>query len=453
MKKLSIYLMMLLAAGLTSCNEDFNEGIASPQSYGQEEAASKIGFTATGVDPINLGAVEAERIAVCSFTAPTVQDATFSYTIKLDKKVSVAVDAAGSVATEDLQNAVAQVYGIRPVERTMEAVLTVYVTSGSTTYAASAEKFELKVTPKAPVIEGAYYLTGGLVHDSKVAFGHAVGDPYAEGGEIFSITVPSLRNGDGSAKEAEFFITSLSGKKLGAIDQSAAEGSLLVAETASNFKLDGGDYQAVKVTINMMEGIYKIEKIADASYLWFPGGYQGWKPEESPVLVTKEGDQAFWGLAALGGEGFKFTPGPSWDNAYGYDYFETKEGEAFTNDKNNNMILPEGQYYLLVNPSTKYIKATKIEHLSIIGSVKGNWDTDVDLIYNTTEMCWEATEDLKAGEFKIRLNHSFDNGLPNWGGTLDAPSTFESSNIKLEQAGNYTAKFYTNNRFVLIKNN
>ena len=51
MKKLSIYITVLLAAALTACNEDFNEGVASPQSYGQEEAADKITFTATGVAP------------------------------------------------------------------------------------------------------------------------------------------------------------------------------------------------------------------------------------------------------------------------------------------------------------------------------------------------------------------------------------------------------------------
>ena len=57
MKKLSIYITVLLAAALTACNEDFNEGVASPQSYGQEEAAGKITFTATGVAPINIGNV------------------------------------------------------------------------------------------------------------------------------------------------------------------------------------------------------------------------------------------------------------------------------------------------------------------------------------------------------------------------------------------------------------
>lgn len=44
MKKLSIYITVLLAAALTACNEDFNEGVASPQSYGQEEAAGKNNF-------------------------------------------------------------------------------------------------------------------------------------------------------------------------------------------------------------------------------------------------------------------------------------------------------------------------------------------------------------------------------------------------------------------------
>lgn len=90
MKKLSIYITVLLAAALTACNEDFNEGVASPQSYGQEEAAGKITFTATGVAPINLGNVEEESVAVAVFTAPAVEEeATLSYKMKLDNKVTL----------------------------------------------------------------------------------------------------------------------------------------------------------------------------------------------------------------------------------------------------------------------------------------------------------------------------------------------------------------------------
>ena len=96
MKKLSIYITVLLAAALTACNEDFNEGVASPQSYGQEEAAGKITFTATGVAPINIGNVEEESVAVAVFTAPAVEEeATLSYKMKLDNKVTLIVDDKG----------------------------------------------------------------------------------------------------------------------------------------------------------------------------------------------------------------------------------------------------------------------------------------------------------------------------------------------------------------------
>ena len=94
MKKLSIYITVLLAAALTACNEDFNEGVASPQSYGQEEAAGKITFTATGVAPINIGNVEEESVAVAVFTAPAVEEeATLSYKMKLDNKVYLSLDS------------------------------------------------------------------------------------------------------------------------------------------------------------------------------------------------------------------------------------------------------------------------------------------------------------------------------------------------------------------------
>ena len=190
MKKLSIYITVLLAAALTACNEDFNEGVASPQSYGQEEAAGKITFTATGVAPINIGNVEEESVAVAVFTAPAVEEeATLSYKMKLDNKVTLIVDDKGYVATEDLQNAVAQIYGIRPVERTMNAVLTSYVAVGKTVYAAPAESYELKVTPEAPVIESAYYINGSLTWEQNVAFVNTSGDPYTN--SVFTTTILS----------------------------------------------------------------------------------------------------------------------------------------------------------------------------------------------------------------------------------------------------------------------
>ena len=231
MKKLSIYITVLLAASLTACNEDFNEGVASPQSYGQEEAAGKITFTATGVDPINLGDVEEESVAVAVFTAPAVEEeASLSYKMKLDNKVTLSVNSDGHVITKDLQDAVAQIYGIRPVERTMKAVLTAYVASGKTVYAAPAEEFELKVTPEAPVIESAYYINGSLTWEQDVAFGNTSGDPYAN--PVFITTVPAVITDKAGAQDAYFLIKSNSGKSLGAADadNDALEGNLVLSD-------------------------------------------------------------------------------------------------------------------------------------------------------------------------------------------------------------------------------
>ncbi len=454
MKKLSIYIIMLLAAALTACNEDFNEGVASPQSYGQEEAAGKITFTATGVDPINLGNMEEESVAVAVFTAPVVkEEATFSYKLKLDNKVTLSVNSDGYVITEDLQNAIAQIYGIRPVERTMKAVLTAYVTSGKTVYAASAEKFELKVTPKAPVIESAYYINGSLTWEQDVAFSNTSGDPYTN--SVFTTTVPAVITDKAGAKDAYFLIKSSSGKSLGAVvaENDALEGNLVLSETAKPIKISGGDYKSVKISINMLEGTYKIEKTTVAPYLWIPGNHQGWAPSQAPTLFNPEGNKACWGMSELNG-GFKFTAQPYWPDGsddggtdYGYDYFTSKDNMA--ND-GGNLSLPQGIYYMVVNLDDKYVSATEITSMDIIGTAIGGWENGQQLTYDAIEKCWTANTRMTAGEFKIRVNSTWDSGI-SFGGTLDAPTPFSSDNIVMDAAGNYTIKFYLSSRLVLIK--
>lgn len=402
MKKLSIYITVLLAAALTACNEDFNEGVASPQSYGQEEAAGKITFTATGVAPINIGNVEEESVAVAVFTAPAVEEeATLSYKMKLDNKVTLIVDDKGYVATEDLQNAVAQIYGIRPVERTMNAVLTSYVAVGKTVYAAPAESYELKVTPEAPVIESAYYINGSLTWEQNVAFVNTSGDPYTN--SVFTTTVPALVTDNTGAKDAYFLIKSNSGKSLGAVDadNDAPEGNLILSETANPIKISGGDYKSVRISINMMEGTYKIEKTMDAPHLWIPGNHQEWKPSQAPTLYKPEGNNAYWGMSELNG-GFKFTAQPYWPDGsnggldYGYDYFTSKEG--MTND-GGNLSLPQGIYYIVVNLDDKYASATEITSMDIIGTATGGWENGKELTYDATEKCWTAKTEMTVGEF------------------------------------------------------
>lgn len=453
MKKISTYITILMAAVLTACNEDFNEGVASPQSYQQEETADKIVFSATGVGPINLGTIESPILTIATFTAPAVDGVTsIAYRLTLDNRVSVAVDEQGQVSKEKLQDAVVKLHGIRPVERTMKAVLTALITMDKTVYSASSDEFELKATPEAPVIESAYYLQGSLTQDQPIAFANSSGDPYAN--SVFTITVPSLTTDENGAQDAYFLVTSNSGLSLGAAqaDNDALEGDLIMSQTAYPIKVSGGNYGSVKIAIDMMEGTYKIEKQTEAPYLWVPGNHQGWSPSNASILYKLTDDNRYWGFAALNG-GFKLTAQPYWPNGqnggidYGYDYFTTKEGIG--ND-GGNLQLPQGLYFLKVNVNDYWIEATPIESLDIIGSAVGGWDAGKALTYDETEQCWELQTEMTAGEFKLRVNSTWnpDNSL---GGTLDAPRPFAGGNITLDVAGQYTIKLYLNGRLVLIK--
>lgn len=454
MKKLSIYITVLLAASLTACNEDFNEGVASPQSYGQEKAAGKITFTATGVDPINLGDVEEESVAVAVFTAPAVEEeASLSYKMKLDNKVTLAVDDKGHVTTEDLQNAVAQIHGIRPVERTMNAVLTVYVSVGKTVYAASAESYELKVTPEAPVIEGAYYLTGSLTFDKAVAFSNKSSDVYAN--PIFTVTVPALTNSDGVVQASEFTIQSVSGKKYGTLQAEALEGNLVQKDDADAIQIPAGDdYKSIKITIDMINGTYKVEKLAYANFLWVPVA-DSWSPYNSSTLSGVDSKLQF-GIVSIKDQ-FKLTASSSWNGGdYGYSYFLKKEGISPV-EGNDNMQVPEaGIYFLKVNlyDDKKEISAVKINSIGLIGDATvGGWDeaAETDMPYDDTEKCWSTTTTLSAKTFKVRINKSWNTAI---GGSLDALNADGGAgNIALDTPGEYTVKLYLNGRLILIKNN
>ena len=82
---------------------------------------------------------------------------------------------------------------------------------------------------------------------------------------------------------------------------------------------------------------------------------------------------------------------------------------------------------------------TLITSISIIGDVKGSWDTDIELAYNATNKTWEATGvELNAGVMKFRANHDW---AINWGGTLDALKQ-GGDNIALAEAGTYNVVLY-----------
>ena len=181
--------------------------------------------------------------------------------------------------------------------------------------------------------------------------------------------------------------------------------------------------------------------------LFIAGNFQGWDPgARGPVLWENgENSDVYEGLVYLGAGSntankqddglchFKFCIENSWAGNLGGD------PENFTNEGDPaHLLAEEGLYWIKVtltnNRTSGSMKLTKVEHISVIGSVVGNWDTDIELTpagipevgdedYDNkyyaamrAQTFSGVCENTAAGEFKYRLNHDW---ATNWGGDLN----------------------------------
>lgn len=181
--------------------------------------------------------------------------------------------------------------------------------------------------------------------------------------------------------------------------------------------------------------------------LFIAGNFQGWNPgARGPVIwETAENSDVYEGLVYLGAGNntsnklddglchFKFCVENSWAGNLGGD------PDAFTNEGDPaHLLAEEGLYWVKVtlsaDHSTGSLNLTPVSSISVIGSVIGNWDTDIDLYPAGVPEVGDADYDNKyytamqnqifsgvcdntaAGEFKYRLNHDWGT---NWGGDLN----------------------------------
>lgn len=168
---------------------------------------------------------------------------------------------------------------------------------------------------------------------------------------------------------------------------------------------------------------------------WFyaPGAYQGWNPSTADSLVSETSNGIYVGVINFtpGNFEFKVTPAKAWDVAYG----DAGNGTYSTTGGNFNSATA-GLKQVTVNTNTKtWSIANVLQQWAIIGdATPGGWDTDTDMKYiNDGKGGWRITLNLKVGEFKFRLNDSWDVNL---GG--GANLTKNGDNIKVTTAGSYT---------------
>jgi hypothetical protein len=198
-----------------------------------------------------------------------------------------------------------------------------------------------------------------------------------------------------------------------------------------------GDAKFIKMTLNMMEYTYKIEKLNFAEFIYVPGNHQGWAPDKAPALQSPAFDGVYVGYTYLNGN-FKFTKERNWNAEYNFNDFATKDDIFFNNDGSNINISEEGFYQIKADVASSNLSAVKTTW-GIIGPAQaGGWDTDTDMTWNAADESWTATVELAADEFKFRANDAW---AINVGGSLDN-LTQDGGNIKVAEAGTYEVKLF-----------
>ena len=446
---------------MVSCTEDYTDW-SKPQVNAEPKAVEFGNGSVTPVDVINLADVTEEKVQVASIVAPTSSDAGYTPTIKInlgDKTYDI--DNDGKMATADLASYIAETYGKRPLERDIDATLDAWISNGSTfVKMATSETFQVKAIPVAPVIDEGYYLVGDMCKTEEVegwtieaakAFKHSDRDVYDD--PIFTLTFETKeanqywkiipkKNIDAGTLWADGVVGP---KENGSVSM---EGLLTSDNPGAGTIAEPGKY---KLTLNMMDYSYTIEKVMYDPFIYFIGSTDGWGSNDQKLALVNEETGTYTGFVYIAdpnaaGFEFKFQREPgNWDTAIGASTFVTFKGAAKDAKNGNNIGVNagEGVYYIDINLSESTITATKIESMGMVGGFQEptpGWHEDkpLEMTWNKEEYCFEVTgAGIADGvEWKFNTNHSWDISL---GGTINNLEVNSPTNLKV--AGN-TVKLY-----------
>ena len=452
MKKYLLYSLLGVAAlSATSCNEDFNEDVAAPQQWEQEAAITLPGLSISPVATVDLAtASDSVTIFNPSVSGTLPEGATLdNFRVDLvaeSGSTTLNASTTGKVATTELQAVIEKAYGKRPTERTFTATVYANIMNNGQASLLKGET-TVKAIPVAPQISQHYYLIGvPSAWDPTcvtMPFNHSNKDVYED--PVFSIVFPVADGETWFAVTDDITVEKNDWSQVFGCEEgngnNGEEGTLKrradLTDDGSFKVVVNGDAKFIKMTLNMMEYTYKIEKLNFAEFIYVPGNHQGWSPEKAPALQSPNFDGVYVGYTYLNGN-FKFTKERNWNAEYNFNDFAVKDDIFFNNDGSNINISEEGFYQIKADVASSNLSAVKTTW-GIIGPAQaGGWDTDTDMTWNAADESWTATVELAADEFKFRANDAW---AINVGGSLDN-LTQDGGNIKVTEAGTYEVKLF-----------
>ena len=453
MKKYLLYSLLGVAAlSATSCNEDFNEDVAAPQSWEQQAAITLPTVVANPVASIDL-ATAGDSVKVFSISGGAMPEGTTitNYRLQMSAEnytAEIKADDNGKVATADLQAFIESSYGKRPTEREISAHVFANLMKDGQASLLNLSIINILATPEAPQISKNYYLIGAPSQWEPTCvtmpFNHSGKDVYED--PIFSIVFPVTDGEIWFAVTDDITVESADWKQVfGCAEGNGNNGEEGNIKRRADLTDDGsfkvvvdGDAKFIKMTLNMMEYTYKIEKLNFQEFIYTPGNHQGWNPGTAAAMRSPNFDGVYVGFTYLNGN-FKFTKERNWNAEYNFNDFATKDDIFFNNDGSNINISEEGFYQITADVATSKLSAKKITTWGIIGPAQaGGWDSDTDMTWNAEDESWTATLELAADEFKFRANDDW--GI-NMGGSIDDLSQ-DGANIKVTEAGTYEVKLF-----------
>lgn len=282
------YLAIAFAGVLmASCDEDFNDW-ASPIKNPEEVAITIPGYTATAAEGAVIDMANAPAtVKVLTLAGDALPEGFTLENIRLKatpegvenaQTYEIDLENDGTVETATLNSLTEEVFGRRPVARTFNCKVLVDAVKDGQAVLINAGSIQIKVTPTPPHISQHYYLIGDIEGTSwgptvtTMPFKHSDKDVYDD--PVFTITFP-VKEGDNWFA----FIDDVTVEKNDwAYVYACTDGNGENGETGKicrrneidnegSFKVNvKGDAKYVKMTINLMDGTYKLEKINFALY-------------------------------------------------------------------------------------------------------------------------------------------------------------------------------------------
>ena len=201
-----------------------------------------------------------------------------------------------------------------------------------------------------------------------------------------------------------------------------------------SFKVDG-KAKFYRFTINALEQTYEITPLNFDPYIYFIGATDGWTNAEQKLALTDESGiyTGFLYCADPNGWGneFKFQKVPGdWGTEINTGMMTGGiTGDFADGGGNFKANAGEGVYYVTLNMANMSINAVKVEKMGIIGDFNG-WGGDVEMTWNATDYCFEATNaGVTANGWKFRVNSD-------WGINLGANDSVEPSTVTTDLVAN-----------------